>query len=244
MQPSPQAVARIDALGKALADALGNAVLCIAVYGSAAGEDFVPGHSDVNLLIVLREVSFADLRLIGETLRRNATPELAVATPLVVKPAFLRDALDSYPIELADLRDRHRVVVGEDLLTRIAVSPERLREQAEREVRGKLLKLRALIIHRPPDAETQHALASLVPTLEVIERALLRAAGEPTPARGAALFADVARRQGVPLPALGRLAQLRASGGTWPAGHELDDLLEAILREVETLVGWIDRQKH
>jgi hypothetical protein len=106
MRLAPAVEARIDALGRTLGEALGGAVVCIAVYGSAAGDDFSPGHSDVNLLLVLRDVTFADLRLIGETLRRAARPDLRVATPLVVTPSFLRDARDSYPIELADIRDR------------------------------------------------------------------------------------------------------------------------------------------
>lgn len=240
MQPPREAVAQIDALGAALSEALGEAAQCIAVYGSAAGDDFVPGHSDVNLLLVLREVSFADLRLIGETLRRVTPRGLVVATPLVVRPAFLREARDSYPIELADIRDRHRVLAGEDLLGSISVSPERLREQAEREARGKVLKLRALVIHRPPDAEMQHVLASVVPTLEVIERALLRAAGDAAPGRGATLFEEVSRRQDIPLPGLTRLARLRAGQGAWPDGRDLDDLLATILHEVESLVAWID----
>jgi hypothetical protein len=249
MKPTPDVEAKIDALSRTLAEALGGAVVCIAVYGSAAGDGFAPGHSDVNLLVVLREVGFADLRLIGDTLRRSAPKDLRIATPLVVTPAFLRDARDSYPIELADIRDRHRVVVGEDVLSAIIVSADDLREQAEREARGKLLKLRALVLHRPADADVRSALASTVPTFEVIERGLLHAwrtgrtespaAPSATP-RGADLFEEVERRQGVPMKSLARLARLRDDGGSWPAGAALDDLLAAVLREVEALVAFID----
>jgi hypothetical protein len=258
MRPTPDVEAKIDALCRTLADALGGAVVCIAVYGSAAGDGFAPGHSDVNLLVVLREVGFRDLRLIGETLRRTAPKDLRIATPLVVTPSFLRDARDSYPIELADIRDRHRVVVGDDVLASIAVSPDDLREQAEREARGKLLKLRALVLHRPADPEVRSALASTVPTFEVIERGLLRASGRtgassasesaqtertagPTAApRGADLFEEVERRQGVSMKSLARLARLRDEDGSWPSGADLDDLLAAVLREVEALVAYID----
>lgn len=246
MKPTPDVEAKIDALCRTLGDALGGAVVCIAVYGSAAGDGFAPGHSDVNLLVVLRDVGFADLRLIGDTLRRSAPKELRVATPLVVTPSFLRDARDSYPIELADIRDRHRVVVGEDVVASIAVSADRLREQAEREARGKLLKLRSLVLHRPGDAEAKTALASTVPTFEVIERGLLRAwkaersdAQGSTP-RGADLFEEVERRQGVSMKSLARIARLRDDGGTWPAGADLDELIGAVLREIEALVAFID----
>jgi hypothetical protein len=249
MKPTPEVEAKIDALCRTLGDALGGAVVCIAVYGSAAGDGFAPSHSDVNLLVVLRDVGFADLRLIGDTLRRAAPKDLRIATPLVVTPSFLRDARDSYPIELADIRDRHRIVVGDDVLASIAVSSDDLREQAEREARGKLLKLRALVVHRPGDPEVRSALASTVPTFEVIERGLLRAwkaersdspSTRGTTPRGADLFEEVERSRGVPMKALARIARLRDDGSAWPSGADLDDLLGAVLREVEALVAFID----
>ncbi|MEW6268322.1 MAG: hypothetical protein AB1689_03385 [Thermodesulfobacteriota bacterium] len=241
MKPAAETARRIEQAAAALAQALGERVVCIAVYGSAAGEEFSPAHSDVNLLLVLREVSFPDLRLIGTILAREASGDLPLATPLVVTQAFLRDAADSYPIELDDLRERHRVLHGEDLLTGVRVAPARLREQAERESRGKLLRLRALAIHRPPDAELQHALASLESALVVIERALLRAASGERPGRGAALFEAIERHSGVRLRALPRLEAMRDGREAWPGGADLDDLLAVVLREVEALVRLVDR---
>lgn len=230
---------KIDQVAAALAQALGARVVCIAVYGSAAGEDFSAAHSDVNLLLVLDDVTFADLRLIGATLAREAPKDLLFATPLVVTPSFLRDARDSFPIELEDIRERHRVLAGRDVLADIRVPRERLREQAEREARGKLLRLRALVMHRPPDDELRQALASLEASLVVIERALLDDEGTGR-VRGQALFAAVARLSGVELRALPRLDEMRQGRVAWPAGADLDDLLALVLREVEALVRFID----
>jgi predicted nucleotidyltransferase len=239
VKPAAETARRIEQAAAALAQALGERVVCIAVYGSAAGDDFSPAHSDVNLLLVLREVSFADLRLIGTMLAREAGT-VPFATPLVVTPSFLRDAADSFPIELDDLRERHRVLHGEDVLSGIRVVPERLREQAERESRGKLLRMRALAIHRPADAELQQALASLESALVVIERALLRAASGERPSRGAALFEAIERHAGLRLRALPRLEAMREGREGWPAGADLDDLLAVVLHEVEALVQLVD----
>jgi hypothetical protein len=239
VKPAAETQRRVAEVGALLAQALGERAVCVAVYGSAAGEDFSPGHSDVNLLLVLREVSFADLRLVGTTLAREASAELRFATPLVVTREFLRDARDSFPIELDDIRERHRVLAGEDVLAGLRVNPDRVREQAEREARSKLLRLRALVIHRPPDEELEQALAALESALVVIERALLAAEG-PRPARGAALFAAVGAQAGVALEALPRLDAMREGREPWPRGADLDDLLAALLREVETLVRFVD----
>jgi hypothetical protein len=239
MKPTSDIERRIDDVGAELAQALGARVACIAVYGSAASDEFSPAHSDVNLLIVLHAVEFADLRLIGATLARVAQPDLRLATPLVVTPAFLRDARDSFPIELDDIRDRHRVLAGDDLPSTIRVLDARIREQAEREARGKLLLLRALVIHRPPDEELRQALASLVAVLAIVERALLAPVLDTRP-RGDALLAAVAQHAGVKLRALPRLATMRDGGAAWPAGADLDELLALVLREVEALVHFVD----
>jgi len=239
MKPNQDTEGRIAQVAAALAQALGESVVCIAVYGSAASEDFSPAHSDVNLLLILRDVSFADLRLIGATLSREAGKDLLFATPLVITPAFLRDARDSFPIELEDIRERHRVLVGEDVLADIRVLTGHLRAQAEREARGKLLRLRALVIHRPPDEDLRQALSSLVAALVVIERALLQAK-LGTRLRGEALVGAVEQHAGVKLRALPRLEEIRQGRAPWPAGADLDDLLAAVLREVEALVVFID----
>jgi hypothetical protein len=241
MKPGVKVEQRIAQVGEALAQALGTRVVCVAVYGSAASDEFSPAHSDVNLLLVLDDVSFADLRLIGVTMVREAGNELRFASPLVLTPSFLRDARDSFPIELDDIRARHRILAGRDVLADLRVSAESLREQAEREARGKLLRLRALVIHRPPDAQLRHALASLAAVLGVVERALLHAESGARP-RGQALFDEIERHAAIKLRALPRLEAIREDRETWPQGADLDDLLAVALREVEALVQYIDER--
>lgn len=240
MKPAAKVEARIAEVAGTLATALGERVVTIAVYGSAAGDEFSPAHSDVNLLLVLREVAFADLRLIGTLLAREARSDLAFATPLVVTPAFLAGARDSFPIELDDIRERHRVLAGEDVLASLRVAPERLREQAEREARAKLLRLRSLVIHRPPDEELHQALAALEAAIAVIEGALLRATSSERLPGGEALFVEVGKQVGVSLRALPRLVKLREGAEPWPTGADLDDLLALVLSEVEALVRFVD----
>ena len=233
--------ARIDAVGQGLAVALGANAVCVAVYGSAASQEFAPSHSDVNLVVVLEHVSFADLRLIGTTLERLAPRDLRFATPLVIRTGFLANARDSFPIELADLHDRHRVIAGRDVLAGVHVSPDRLRVEAERESRGKLLRLRSLVVHRPPDAVVHQALAGVEKTFAVLARALLKARGvDAAGLAGAALFAALSRDGTLSLRILPALAEMRDALRPWPTGANLDELLAALLAEIEALVAFID----
>jgi hypothetical protein len=58
-------------------------LLAVVLYGSAATADFVPGDSDVNVLVVLRKVTPEALRL-----AKRPLAQWPVEPPLV--PLFLR----------------------------------------------------------------------------------------------------------------------------------------------------------
>lgn len=241
MKPDEKTRARIDEVGQLLAQALGEAVVCIAVYGSAAGDEYEPGISDVNLILVLREVRFLDLRLIGTTLARESRRAGTVrfATPLVVEQQYLESARDVFPIELNDIRQRHRVIAGSDLLSRLEIATERLRLQAEREAREKLLHLRALVIHRPNDESLQRALARATSSFRVLVQNLIPPSSSARPGTANA-FEEFGRERGLTLRTLGRLQRLRETKAAWPVEQELDELLAALLVEVERLVASLD----
>ena len=230
--------AAIDNLGQTLSQALGSNLACLAVYGSAADDTFRPEHSDINLLVVLHDVAFADLELIGELLRPQASPTFRLATPLVIAPSFLRDARDSFPIELADIARRHRMLAGDDLVSEIQVSPARLRDEAEREARGKLLRLRALIMHRPGAKEVREGLMGLLSSFTIIERALMQ-----EDAKGLDLLERIEARQSLRLISLRRLQKIRDGAESWPEEVSLHDLLRDTTSEVESLVQWVDQHE-
>ena len=229
----------IDTLGQTLAQGLGANLACLAVYGSAADDSFRPEHSDINLVVVLQKVEFADLELIGELLRtQQQNQKLRIATPLVIAPSFLQDARDSFPMELADIARRHRILAGEDLLSDIQVSPVRLRDEAEREARSKLLRLRALVMHRPEAEEIRESLMGLLSSFTVIEKALLVEKVE-----GLDLLARLEDRQSVRLTSMRKLQKIRDGSEKWPDEPFLHDLLRDTTLEVETLVKWVDQHE-
>ena len=121
--------------------AFSNELTAIILYGSAAGADYIPGKSDINLLIVLTDRGIAQLRkAIAPVIRwrkRN------VATPLFMTKAYLDSSLDSYPVEFLIMKQNHRTLFGEDVLAELTFDPKDIRLQIERELKGKLLLLRS-----------------------------------------------------------------------------------------------------
>jgi hypothetical protein len=119
----------------------GEELLSIILYGSGAGEDYVPGKSDLNFLITLtdRGIEGLDraLETVGRWRKRN------VAVPLFMTRSYLTGSQDAYPIEFLNMKRTYKVVAGEDLLAPLAFDPRHVRLQLERELRGKLLHLRS-----------------------------------------------------------------------------------------------------
>jgi predicted nucleotidyltransferase len=170
----------VEPLLAAADTALGNGYSAV-LYGSAARGDYVPGASDINLLLVLDDVGPTALRaLSGAFLEwRTRTPE----PPLLVSREEWARATDVFPIEITDMQASHRVLRGADPLSGLLVSRGDLRRALESELRGKLLRLRqgyTLLSHRPGDLGT--LATSSAPTALVLFRCLLTLEGRPVAA--------------------------------------------------------------
>ena len=111
------------------------------MYGSAAGDDYLPGKSDLNFLITLTDSGIEKLDLVLETVARWRKRNVAI--PLFMTCSYLVGSQDAYPIELLNMKRQYVVVSGEDVLAGLAFDPCYIRLQLERELRGKLLHLRS-----------------------------------------------------------------------------------------------------
>ena len=119
----------------------GEDLISIILYGSGAGEDYIPGKSDLNFLIVLTERGIDGLDRVMEAVGRWRKRNVAI--PLFMTRDYLTGALDAYPIEFLNMKRSYRVVTGEDILAPIVFEPCNIRLQLERELRGKLIHLRS-----------------------------------------------------------------------------------------------------
>ncbi|MBN2568399.1 MAG: nucleotidyltransferase domain-containing protein [Deltaproteobacteria bacterium] len=118
----------------------GEDLVSIILYGSAAGGDYTPGKSDLNLLIILSEKAIDHLDSAMETVSRWRGKNVAV--PLFMTRAYIDSSLDSYPLEFLNMRRTYIHVYGDDVLKDMSFSPNHVRLQCEREIKGKLLLLR------------------------------------------------------------------------------------------------------
>lgn len=116
----------------------------VILYGSAAAGDFHPEFSNVNLLCILRDTSFPGLRAIAPVVawwtRQKHRP------PLLLTHDELKRSADVFSIELLDMRERHRVLFGDDVLTGLKIPIHLHRAQLEYELCEKLILLRERLL--------------------------------------------------------------------------------------------------
>jgi predicted nucleotidyltransferase len=217
----------------------GGDLVAVFLYGSTAAGEHVAGRSDVNVAVVLRQLTPALLRKAAPHIRNWY--RRGFATPLFFDPEALHDSLDVFPIEFLDMQERHRTLWGPDLFASLHIEQHNLRLQCEQELRGKLMKLRQSYVESalaPVDLE--HVLVAAATSLVVLARTLLRLGGGDTTGKANAVLEQVQARFAVSTTALRKACQLKR-GQIRLVGSGIEELYREILEEVEGLVEVVDK---
>jgi hypothetical protein len=236
-RPDAQVERHLTAFADDLRRVLGDELVGVALYGSAAGEDWVAGVSDLNTVVVVPRVTPDVLERLVPVVAR-ARPH-GFALPAVMDHEYLARARDTFPIELDDIRRQHRVLAGGDVFRDVAVEPAAVRRQCEREAREKLLRLRALFLEAAGDAGAlERLMVASVKSFLILLRHLLRLRRQDAPQAYAAVL-DAGTALLGPLPAMHRLLARRRGGGALPPA-EVHATFAAYLGEVERIVAAVD----
>ena len=227
----------LDQLVAHLRAALGDALRAVVLYGSAASGEHHEKHSDVNVLVVVDRLGSAELGPAMADVTRGWRDDGNPA-PLLLTVREWQGSADIFPMEYADILERHRVLHGVLPRDGIVVSPVDLRLQVEHEAMGKLLQLRAGILSAGGDAKRQRALlAASLSTFMVIFRAVERLHGAVPAATYDALARGVAARAGFDPEPFVLVAQHRRGADPLAAPGAV---LAGYLAGAEKLVAYLD----
>jgi predicted nucleotidyltransferase len=164
-----------------------NNLQSVILYGSAASGEFHQEFSDINILCVLRDTSFAALTALVPTVewwRKQKNPP-----PLVMTQPELQRSTDVFIIELLDMQRHHRVLYGDDVLGGLPVSVAQHRVQVEYELREKLIIFRQNLLYVNGDKQQLWGLMlnSLPSFTTLFRHALMVLTGNDAPSKRAAI---------------------------------------------------------
>jgi len=178
------------------------------LYGSAARGEYLPGRSDLNLLLVCERLDPAALRALATALaglRAERQPP-----PLLFERAEWERASDGFPIEITDMQLFHEALRGPDALRGLRVHPDDLRRALEQELRARLLRLRQVFALQAGDpAALGAAAARSIASVATLLRATLVLHGDPVPPATPACLGAAETRLGLPSGAVAELWPLR-----------------------------------
>ncbi len=136
---NPRACGIVSAFAEEILSSLKDQVISISATGSCITGDYVHGLSDINTVLVLRDMdpSFLDcLSLLGKRYGKKR-----LRAPLIMTPEYIERSLDVFPIELLDIKLIHKTVHGPDLFSDLSINKSLLRLQCERDLKAKLIQL-------------------------------------------------------------------------------------------------------
>lgn len=131
----------LDEFVESLKKSLGENLVSVVLYGSAAKGEHILRRSDVNVMVLLREVSLSCIDSIETSIHRAR--KKANIIPLFWGVEELKDSADVFPIEFQDITQNSKVLYGADPFKGIAIGTKNLAHQLEFELRSKLLTLRS-----------------------------------------------------------------------------------------------------
>ena len=165
----------------------------VILYGSAADGEFHPDFSNVNLLCILRESSFAALTAIAPAIAWWTRQKYHAS--LVLTGEELQRSTDVFSIELLDMQQRHRLLFGEDLLSGLNIPLHLHRAQLEYELREKLILLRGRLLASPDNKKhLWELMLGSLSTFTTLFRHALIALGEAPPRRKREVIQTLAKR--------------------------------------------------
>lgn len=216
-------------------------LLSIILYGSGAGEDYLPGKSDLNFLITLTDQGVERLDRILETVGRWRKRNVAI--PLFMTRSSLQGSQDSYPVEFLNMKRRYIVVFGTDVLSELAFDRCHIRLQIERELRGKLIHLRGGYLATGGSTRKIRALITVSLTAFVsLFSALIYLKGMEIPNGRREIITAAGKAFGIDAPIFLKCEEIRKRTDRF-SSTEVQALFQAYMKEVGRLCDEIDRME-
>jgi hypothetical protein len=229
----------VGAYAEKLVSVLGTAVKSVAVYGSATGTDYLPGKSNVNLVVVVESVTVDTLtRILGVV---DAGKKRRIVPPLLVTPEYLKSSTDVFPMEYLEIKDGQVVIYGDDFFSGLETSPENLRLECESQLRAAVLRTRQAYLElgskkRGAEQVLHASVTSLVPAF----RAMLRLKGDVPPRGKTDVIRAMGEAFGIETGTFTAILRDK-SGDEKIDGKEAIRVLGAYIDEVEALACRLDR---
>ncbi len=216
----------------------GNQLEGMLLYGSAVRGEFLPGRSNLNLLLFLSSYDVELLKQYNGIHKRWSKEQIVV--PLFLTKDDLQSAASVFPLEYLDIHECHRVLWGQDPFVGFKVDTRFLAGEVLQSLRGNLLRVRQRFVEGGGTEEAATILLPLsVTALLPVLRGVQRVMGRPVLSHGEPLVKDIEASCEIDLSGL-RDAWLLKRGQISPGQKEVPRLMNRYLASLGRLVATVE----
>lgn len=183
----------LQAYTKDVKGTFGDQLEGLLIYGSAVRGEFLPGRSNLNLLLVVTGYDAAMLKRYQPVHKRWSKE--GVITPLFLTDHEIRTSSALFPLEFLEIQEHHRVLGGRDPFVGFHVEVTRIGDAVRQGLAGHVLRLRQRFAESSGANEAVMILLPLAITSTVpLLRGIQRMRGWPVLTQSDAVIKDVADR--------------------------------------------------
>jgi len=213
-------------------------LVSLILYGSAASGEFIDNHSNLNLLVVLKDIAPEELKKASCLINKY---RFKTISPLFLTEKYIQSSLDIFPIEFLDMQENYLVVQGLDVLKGINVDTRNLRFQCEQELKSKLINLKQLYIRINKDKlALRNLLFKSVTSVLHILRNVLRLKGKKPAYNKEDIVKELAAEFSIDASVWAKI--LSAKNKRIKIGNrDTEDLFVAFVKDLEKIVEMVNK---
>ena len=210
----------------------------VILYGSAAAGDHTGKRSDYNVLVVTEGLGRSELLAFSKTAK--AWAKAGNPAPLLFTMERLNKSTDVFPVELLDIKECHKILFGEDVVSDLDISTDNLRLQIEHELRGNLIQLRQQYLLSAGNAkEVCNLMVRSLSSFLVLFRASLRLFGSDVPQKKFQALEKLNETIPLPLDVFRSVQELK-DGSVKPKAVDAEALFEEYIKTIECVTDAVD----
>jgi hypothetical protein len=210
----------------------------IHIVGSATAPDFNEKLSNINSIVVLRDMNLNFIDFLAPLGKKYGKKR--IAAPLVMTPEYIFRSVDEFPVEFLDFKLLHKTVFGEDIISDIKIKKQPLRIQCAREIKIKLFGLRqGYLSSMGKKGYLKEGLIRSITGSMSLFRAIINLLGNEPPIQRADVIKALGNATGIKTDIFIKLLMLKGKT-IKPSDQELRIILEQYYKALESVEKTLD----
>lgn len=214
-------------------------LVSVILYGSAASQDYIENVSNVNLIVIVNDLNAQDLKLVNPAIESWMKTKNPV--PIFMGRDEWFNSCDVYAVECSDIKDRHKILYGEDVVSSINVNKCNLRLQCESEIKNILIKLRqSYIINARNTKAIEELIKSASKSIFAIFRAVLRLNNINVPAKNSEVIDSLSKFVEFDSEIFKFILLQKELKNGFPK-DQIENIIQKMIDSLNTILNYVDK---